>query len=166
MRPALWPVCFLLLLPAYTYAQVSTILSIGDAGVLKDVGPIEVVVEYLPSDFESFGLHRDDIRRDVELKLRLAGITIDDEGPDYLYVRAGGKCSDGTCGFRVDVFYRETVLVLRGEEYKEIVGAATWVAVGVTGTAGSRALRSFVREHVKDRVDEFINAYLTANPKR
>jgi len=164
MRLALLPVCFFFLLP--TYAQVRTVLYTGDPGVLKDVGPIEVLVENLPSSFESFGLHRDDIQRDVELKLRLAGITIDDDEPDYLYVNVSGNCpSDGgVCGIRITVLYKEPVLVMRGGEYNEVRGATTWDAVGETGRIGSHDLQA-LRGYVKDMVDEFVNAYLTANPK-
>ena len=120
-----------------------------------------------PDDFESFGLYRDDIQRDVELKLRLAGITIDEKEEKYLlYVNVGGLCvSSGTCGYSVKMYFTELVFVPRGDEYIEVVDAATWMPRGYTGIVGSNKLPS-VRDDVKDMVDKFINAFLTANPKQ
>jgi len=91
MRLALVPVVFLFLLPGYAYAQV---LHVIDADVLKGIGPIAVGVESLPPDFESLGLRRDDIQRDTELKLRLAGIAIDVDESDFFYVSLGGLIGD------------------------------------------------------------------------
>ena len=164
VRLALLPVVLLFLLPGLTYAQV--LLSL-DAGVLKDVGSIDVIVEYLPDDFESFGLHGSDIQRDVELKLRLAGITIDDDESGYLYVNVSGVCpSDaGACGVTIEVLYREPVLVMRGNKNIKVMDATTWFALQSVGMVGDSKLQS-IRDIVKDRVDVFINAYLTANPKR
>jgi len=166
MRLALLPVVFLFLLPGYTYAQDVTGLTTADADVLKDVGPMVVFVDDLPRDFESLGLRRDDIQRDVELKLRLAGITIyDDDESGYLYVVIGGTC-DRICGSSVRISYREQVFVLRGDEYIEVYSPATWETAGVVGIVGSDNLKRSIRDSVKDMVDEFVNAYLTANPKR
>ena len=152
----------LALLPAYTHAQDTSIF---DAGVLKDVGPLHVFVNYANPDFEGLGLRRDDIQRDVELKLRLAGITIGDDFFDYLYVNVSGVCpsDSGVCGYGITVDYNEVVFVLRGDEYRTVI-SSTWDAVGETGTVGSGNLAS-IRDGVKDMVDEFVNAYLTANPK-
>ena len=128
MRLALLPVVFLFLLPGYTYAQDAATLRTRDAGVLKDVGLIGVIVEDLPLDFESLGLQRNDIQRDVELKLRLAGITIDDDftiDENHFYVRLGGACTSVTCGYSVRIYYIESVFVSRGDEFKEVVGAVT-----------------------------------------
>jgi len=44
-------------------------------------------------------------------------------------------------------------------------GATTWSATGIIGTVGSQKLGS-VRDDVRDLTDQFINAYLAANPKR
>jgi len=164
-RLALLPVFFLFLLPGYTYAQ--DILGGSDARILKDVGPMDVVIELLPSDFESFGLHEYDIQRDVELKLRRAGITIDDyELSEYLYVFVRGMCrSSGICGYSIDISYTELVIVQRGDEEIRVL-TATWEPAGIIGTVGGNNLRSSVSDDVKDLVDEFINAYLTANPKQ
>ena len=43
--------------------------------------------------------------------------------------------------------------------------APTWSAAGVIGTVGYQKLGS-LREDVRDLTDQFINAYLAANPKR
>jgi len=54
----------------------------------------------------------------------------------------------------------------RDEDVIKVVDATTWLTAGMTGTVGADLVRSSVREEVKDRVDVFINAYLTANPKQ
>jgi len=43
--------------------------------------------------------------------------------------------------------------------------AGTWSATGTIGTVGSHKLAS-LRDNVRDLTDQFINAYLAANPKR
>jgi len=40
----------------------------------------------------------------------------------------------------------------------------TWTT-GLTGTTGNLNIRG-VRDHIKDLVDQFINAYLAVNPKK
>ncbi len=81
---------------------------------------IYVVVEHIPDEAQRDGLDTTQIRTDVELKLRQAGIT---------------------------------------------VLAGTWSATGTIATVGSHKLAS-LRDNVRDLTDQFINAYLAANPKR
>jgi hypothetical protein len=44
-------------------------------------------------------------------------------------------------------------------------GATTWESTSYIGTVGAEKLSS-IRGNVKDQVDQFINAYLAANPKK
>ena len=108
-----------------------------------------------------------DVERDVELKLRLAGITIHFAlTAGTLGVNVAGACnSDGLCTYSIDLHYNEDVFVQRGDENVKIHFVATWTTLGAFGTVGSSKVRN-IRDEVKELVDEFVNAYLTANPKR
>lgn len=43
--------------------------------------------------------------------------------------------------------------------------ARTWHSRGAIGTSGIAMLNTSVRDAVTDKVDEFIKAYLSVNPK-
>ena len=132
---------------------------------------VEVVVEPMDPAAEKDGLTTSTLRTDVELKLRQAGIRVltSDErlaapGMPYLYLRVGTiKDEEGLYAYDIDLELKQEVRLTRNPALSLM--ATTWRVAGWVGTIGSRNL-SKVRERVRDTVDQFINAYLAANPKR
>ena len=130
---------------------------------LKGLKGIRVLVENLEPEVELTGLTRAAIQTDVELKLRLAGIPVlTQSGVPYLYVQVSFlTTSDGYWPFHISVEFNQRV---RLDRDRTIVGSAiTWSEVRFGGT--SKANVHMVRDTTKDLVDEFINAYLSVNPK-
>jgi hypothetical protein len=42
---------------------------------------------------------------------------------------------------------------------------STWNSSGVFGAVGENKLEEYVRNAIRDETDQFVNAYLAANPK-
>jgi len=132
---------------------------------------VHVVVEEMNPAAEKDGLTEFTLQMDVELKLRQAGIRVLTSGErlvapgnPYLYLRVGTiKNEMGLYAFDTDLELRQEVRLTRNPAITSL--AATWSARGRIGSIGSRNLPS-VRDSVRDQVDEFLNAYLAANPKR
>ena len=132
---------------------------------------IYVLVEHLSDEAQRDGLDTTQIRTDVELKLRQAGISVLTQqewlataAAPYLYVNVQViKNPAHVYAFSADVELRQRVTLVRNPS--TLILAPTWSATGIIGTAGSQRLAS-VREDVRDLTDQFINAYLAANPKR
>ena len=130
-----------------------------------------VSVQRIPDEMQRDGLDTTQILTDVELKLRQAGITVltrqewlSTEAFPYLYVNVQvTKNSARIYAFSVDVELRQLVTLVHNPAVSTL--ATTWSATGIIGTVGSQKLGS-VRDDVRDLTDEFINAYLAANPKR
>jgi hypothetical protein len=138
---------------------------------LKGIKGIYVLIEELPESLKSkTGLTEDQLRTDVELKLRLAGISVVSEseslyipGFPYLYVNINGYVEEiGLVVYNIEVELRQTVILKRNRSI-EAVGATTW-KTGTIGTVGLDKSSASIRNAVKDHVDGFINAYLSVNP--
>lgn len=71
------------------------------------------------------------------------------------------KRSGGLWAFRIDVGLEQAVRLARDPKAQGF--AVTW-RLGSFGTVGADKVRG-VRDIVKDLVDEFVNAYLSVNPK-
>jgi hypothetical protein len=102
------------------------------------------------------------IRTDTELKLRKAGIRVyDDSYPELrISIRTAHSDNMAAIALRVSVV---TLVSTRGTNPRDIF-ASIWEA-SVTGLVPLDEVNS-IREQVADAVDEFINDYLAANPKR
>jgi len=135
---------------------------------LKGLKGVYGLVESFDEDIVKDGLTVKTIKTDVELKLRLAGIPVLslDEfvttvGSADLYVNASVlKYGQRGYIYSVEVAVLQGVSLLRSPGIKTL--AETW-SVNMFGTAPD--LKD-VRESIKDQVDQFINAYLSVNPKQ
>ena len=109
------------------------------------------------------------IETDVELRLRKAGIkVVDNSEPEFLFlsIDIGAVRSQGLYAFAIWVKYHQPVRLVRDLSIMSI--GTTWGATTTrfVGIVSRERLNKFVREKVADRVDEFINDYLAANPKK
>jgi hypothetical protein len=121
-----------------------------------------VVVENLKPDVERDGLNASTLQTDVELKLRQAGIRVE-ETTAYLYVRVTTLKREAMYAYSMTANLSQHVVLVRDPAIS--ANAVTWNALGGIGMVGSARL-SVIRDYVRDVVDEFVNAYLAANPKR
>ena len=131
---------------------------------------IHVAIEELTPEVESAGLTTRQLQTDVELRLRLAGIRVLTReerdsvvGKPWLYVHVNVLLNQllGLTVYHISVELYQSVSL--DTDAVASGGAATW---GIA-TTGTHALSDLSRVHhkVRDLVDEFINAYLSANPR-
>ena len=144
----------------------------GDEKSLRGLQGVNVLIERLSSDAEQAGLNSTNIQTDVELKLRLAGIkvlseeeSIKQRGYPYLYVDAivgVSKNPSGLAYYSVRCALKQAVTLTRDDSISTI--ATTW-DTSIAGLVGTNKLQN-IRDDIKDLVDEFINDYLSVNPKK
>jgi hypothetical protein len=138
----------------------------GSLGGLKGVG---VVVELLSPEIEKEGLRTEDVKTDVAMRLRHAGIPVLTEeerlkapGAPSLSVWLMGS-KTGTqlyaCSIRVEL--SQTVILERAQSVHAM--APTWNITSF-GFVGMNLLRS-IRDYLDGPLDSFIGAYLAENPK-
>jgi len=137
---------------------------------LKGVG---VVVEELTPDAKRGGLLEEQLRMDVEWRLRKAGIIVLSganlrraPGVPYLSVSVGALQGKGRLAplfvYSAKVELKQGVTLVREDSLN--VSAATWVLSGVS-MIGSSRFRKGVHGRVASYVDRFISDYLAVNPR-
>jgi hypothetical protein len=133
---------------------------------------VTVVVAEISDEAQRDGLREDQIRTDVELRLRLAGVTVitqqeslSEPGVPFVYVYIHTrKNTDGRYAYSARISAHQMVRLTRNPSVTSM--GSTWATPPALGTVGADRLSS-VRDHVlRDLTDQFINAYLAANPKR
>jgi hypothetical protein len=142
---------------------------------LKGLRGVTVAVELLHPEAEEYGLTRKAIQTDSELRLRQNGIRVIplNEYSTFdatLYINVGTVLSDEfpntdlrIAAVSIKVEVKQSVMLFRDPKIWR--NATTWENGHIVLCEVSK-LRSFVRETVQDCVDEFINDYLAANPKK
>ena len=150
----------LFLLSTLSIAQPS-LLSRKDLKGLKQVG---VLIEDLDRDAMAEGLSVEQLKTDVELRLRRSSIKVPDDpatGDAYLYVWVSTlKIKDEpNWVYSIDVTLEQDARLVRTDAYRS---ATTWRA-GTIGVVGSHQLVAAIRESVGNYVDRFTNDYLAAN---
>jgi len=139
---------------------------------LRGVKAINVEI-VLSSELQDIGIDENTLRTDTELKLRLAGIKvisekewldIDDVNDTVLCLNINGYVEDnsGLCIFNISTKLMQVVSLYRDNKIRTFVG--TW-SVAMVGCAGRLTRRTYIKETCKNQVDEFVNAYLSVNPK-
>ena len=135
---------------------------------------VAVAVIPLGKDVEADGLTSDQLRRDVELRLRKAGIRVLSETElkekpltPVLYVHArimkGKGRTQGLYLYHLLLTLIEPVRLVRNPAIA--TSASTWESKSSIGTVGTENVRE-LREPVADATDEFANEFLAANPKK
>ena len=136
---------------------------------LPKVKAIDVVIED-PSIGNKSGLTEEQMRTDVELKLRLAGFTIEktDLSVPYLHIvvtalEITGDKTNRLIGiaWNARVGFRQ---IVASKYQNQTFIAESWhrATLGTIDTYGN--FRNAARQKVKDFVDEFLNDYLSVHP--
>ena len=133
---------------------------------LRGIKSISVSIEDLAPEAKEAGLSTDQIRTDVELKLRMAGIKVitpkEASLSPYLYININiRKTTSGDFIVGMDISLYQIVFL--GMKPNISCFAATWSS-GEVGKGGETNVMNGVRESVKDMIDTFINDYLAVNP--
>jgi len=139
--------------------------------MLAGLAGVYVLVGDMKPDAEKDGLAGSTLQTDVELKLRQAGIRVLTSGEwlaapgnPSLYLFVGTvKNETGLYAYYINLELHQEVRLTRNPAITSL--ATTWHAPGFVGIVLDRNL-SKVRDGVRDVVDQFLNAYLAANPKR
>jgi len=155
---------------------VSPLLGQGDdestRKTLAGLHGVRVVVRMSDSDeTRTPGLSQSQLQTDVEIKLRQAGITVLSQqeapsgptlGVNVSLLNVSSPTNPlGIYAVSLTVELHQWVRLTRNPSVT--VWVSTW---STTGQFGTTAHLSSVRDIVRDMTDQFINAYLAANPKR
>ncbi len=160
-------VVILILLMSISGIILEGAVYISDVESLKGIKGFRLHIESLDPEIVRDGLKENVVRNDVELKLRLAGIKILTEfesflevGSPYLHVNANIlKTRSGSYVYSVEVSTYQAVVLKRNQQHERI--APTWK----TGGFGITPDLNDIRSDIKNRVDQFLNAWLSVNPK-
>jgi len=131
---------------------------------LRGLRGVGVIIEGTGSDAKKAGLTESQLRTDVEVELRKAGIPVLTEnkrystpGMPYLHVNVTSVTLGGNLkwvyAYNVSISLKQMVDLGRNRSIGTV--AETWNSTYVGG----------VGEKVRDYINEFINDYLTVNPK-
>jgi hypothetical protein len=161
-----------ILLTSLLFATTATADNETQRKTLAGFRGIYVSVESIDPEVERAGLSESAIQTDAELKLRLAGITVltreqwlRTPGNPWLYLNVNVHKDQllDLYMFCIHLQFEQEVTLTSAT--RTMISAPTWQARGILGVVGIARL-SVIRDDVRDMVDEFINAYLAANPKR
>jgi hypothetical protein len=137
-------------------------------------GVLVVVEKNIRPEIERIGITRDWVKNDTELRLRKAGIRVLTER-EWSEVPGTPMLVVNVVSFRVDTPKGETTEIVTcsinvqlWEQVTRANGYETAATVWETGTSGVVGIARIerIRESIGDAIDEFINAYLAANPKK
>lgn len=142
-----------------------------DKEVLRGIKSMGVVIEELPRKAKKLGITRDNIRTDVESKLRLAGINV--VAPDelhtnpeipFLLVTIILGHSKPTFIYAVLVGLNEKVHLKR--DPKIISYAMPWWRIIKQEHIGEIGIEREILDTLKYLIDEFIKDHQAVNPKK
>ena len=139
---------------------------------LRGLKGVQVLVEGLSPEFRDADLDATMVQNDVERKLQEAGIKVvtkteSSATPGMPVLSVWADVWHPPTGDYVYYVKVELQQLARLERDPNIVAAAarTWSSRGAIGTSGIAMLNTSVRDAVTEKVDEFIKAYLSVNPK-
>lgn len=138
---------------------------------LRGLKGLFILVEPLNPEVEKAGISREQLRGEVELKLRQAGIRVfreeqrlEEPGQPYLYINLNAYSwrEEVIYGYSFKVDLNQLVILKRDPK----IGCfgTTWYS-GSAGIIGANKLKSFIRMELADTLDKFINDYSAVNPK-
>ncbi len=138
---------------------------------LVSIKDMHIFVVNLNEDAESTGLTKEQLKMSVELKLRLVGIKVNSEEEwfasshsacIYVQITSVGLNNIPSSVYDVSINFKQDVTLVRSPY--STVNATTWER-SLVGFCPQNDFQKIVQDTVKDLMDDFINDYLTANPK-
>ncbi len=138
---------------------------------LRGLKGLFILVEPLNPEVEKAGVSRGQLKGEVELRLRQAGIRVFNEEqrmeePDqpYLYINLNGYSwrEEVIYGYALKVDLNQLVILNRDPK---IGGFGTTWYSGSAGIIGANKLKNFIRKELADTIDKFISDYSAVNPK-
>ncbi len=136
-----------------------------DAQSLTGVRRVAVVVESMSEGQQALGLSEFTIQTDVELRLRQAGIQVvsaKEPHDAWLYVQVTTTIGPGSNAWHVHLGLNQVVTLARNPTL--VLSEETWQARGRIGLSPEGQIVEPTRNAVRDQVDQFLNAWLAANP--
>ncbi|MBA4392847.1 MAG: hypothetical protein C0407_04775 [Desulfobacca sp.] len=138
---------------------------------LKGLQGLGILVEPLDPEIEKAGISRGQLKQEVELKLRQAGIRVLTEkervkapGKPYLYVNlnAYNWREEVIYGYSLKIDFNQLILLDRDKN----IGcfATTWYG-GSAGMIGANKFEYVIRAELVGTLDKFITDYVAVNPK-
>lgn len=125
---------------------------------LKGINAIFVLIEKLPEDAIEIGLTEDRLRTITELRLRKEGIKIEEDGNiPYLYINVNIV----EVAFNVILSINEWTTLSRNPSIE--CYAVTWQSF-YTGTHTNKP--EYIVSSISNLLDEFLNDWYKANPKK
>jgi hypothetical protein len=137
---------------------------------LRDLDGVRVSVEELPAALGAIGVSRNRLHKAVESQLLRAGITVLNAGEfpvgdPYLVIRiTASKQSGGFIAYALEVAFVQIVF-LRRNPAATFNRAQTWKAPGAVDLVRPARLPASMEENLSRQIDQFVQAYLSANPK-
>ena len=138
---------------------------------LRGLSEISVLVEYLPDDVEREGLNREHLTRDIEVRLRQAGLHVltisevaNSPGAPYLYVAVYPVTSPSVnfTGYAVALTLKQLVQLSRNPTTE--LFATTWEGPMHFGSLNDAKVPG-IRSKIFDAVGRFIVDYRDVNSK-
>ena len=151
---------------------IVTLTSVYAQFKLSGINSIAVQIHIVEKSNQASSLETT-IKTDVELKLRMASIKVNDykklnfdsDAMLYVGILALEIFQEEISGICYHVIVRLFERVTIPRLINTSVGGYTWISKGSVAVSPLKDYSEYVRKDVKDAVDEFINAYLKDNPK-
>ena len=132
-----------------------------DAGTLGGLAGCQILVEDVHS---SCPLSQSRIREIVEFQFRKARVPILPEADAILYVQVTSmKVGEVSTAYAIECDVRCMALA---KPTLNKVAAAVWESPTTIGYAGSAVIEDAMRRSIEEKVDQYLNDYLAANPAR
>ncbi|HEY2150120.1 MAG TPA: hypothetical protein VGH34_04885 [Vicinamibacterales bacterium] len=133
---------------------------------LTGLTAMSVVVEDLGPLATKAGLSTEAMQKEVEARLRQAGLSITSDSDAYVYVHVTVADPGGALPipYVVDVSLMQEVTLPRGVKTRTPLQCPTW-SVNRLGLTTTDRLRPLLTERVNEFVDLFVTAYRSVNPK-